>query len=908
MQLANRVLTAVLATAILSTAASAAPLSPKLTKALDGLPAGGKLRVLVRLKDAGTVVFGAAQSVSDSAGRSARLKALRENAKKSQASLLETVKPFGVTNGLESSTVRALWLANAVAMDADRETIEKLAARGDVKEVVLNETIPAPKVTPSAVVNVPGDFTWGLTRIHIPEVRALYKLSGAGVRVGHLDTGIAASHPDLKGKVLAFKDFSQKHKEEAYDDEGHGSHTAGTIAGGNSSGKHIGVAPEAKIICAKIFGSAGASLEGILGAMEWVVDPDGNPSTDDGAQIVSNSWGSDASESRTFWDAVKKWVDLGVFPCFAGGNNGPNTVGTPGGYPHSFAVGAVDPGDGCSEFSSRGPVSWDGKEYIKPDVAAPGSSVLSAWHTGNGFTAIQGTSMACPHVSGVIALMLQANPKLTIDRIRQVLESTADDRGDAGKDNLFGSGIVNTWKAIAQVVPSGEITGTLKNDAGQAVKGEVTLPDFGITVATDDQGKFSLLVPGGDYKVSAKSFGFRIASFDAKVTAGEASTHDVALTKADDGKVAGTVVNKDGKALKATVSFPGTGLAATETNADTGAFEAIVPQGEYTMVVKSFGYEPRVIQSLQVGAQAEGQRIVLENLPDLLLVDDDGHDLLETYFSDSLQRIGRKFTNWDSRIAGAPTADVLIQYPMVIWHTGFDYQTTFTPAERDAVKQYLASGGHLFLSSQLGGVNLRQSPYFAEVFHAKFVTILRRSQGPIPAIVGSESTPLATGVRLVVNDDGGQNNQDYPSILLPADAKASLFLKYEGENRGGAGLRFEDGAAKMVYTAFGLEGVGNKETRDDFFKRVLAYLAPTPADALRRIDAVDALRVFALAAKSPEAARYFEYEEYFVAKASKALAGTPQGEELLSRFAASSKAGSALREVRRAAQGRKLTN
>ncbi|MBI3892937.1 MAG: hypothetical protein HY303_15560 [Candidatus Wallbacteria bacterium] len=174
--------------------------------------------------------------------------------------------------------------------------------------------------------------------------------------------------------------------------------------------------------------------------------------------------------------------------------------------------------------------------------------------------------------------------------------------------------------------------------------------------------------------------------------------------------------------------------------------------------------------------------------------------------------------------------------------------------------------------------------------------------------MGAENTPLATGVKLTLNDDGGQNNQDYPSILLPADAKASLFLKYDGENRGGAGLRVEDGASKLVYTGFGLEGVGNKDARDDFFKRVLTYLAPKPADLLRRVDAIDALRIYAVSSKSAEANRYFEYEEYFVAKASKALAGTAEGDALLAKFAATSKAGSALREVRRAAHGRKMTN
>ncbi len=900
----TRLATALLAATILTTAAQAAPLSESLQKALDRAGSQGTVRILVQLKDAEKMLYGASMAAGDSAGRLARMKTMRGLSAHSQKAFLDEYRTVGMMGAGGGNKLRTYWLANAVALDADRATIEKIAARDDVKALELNDNIPAPKVTPSTLKVVPGDYTWGLNRIHIPEVRALYHLTGAGVRVGHLDSGVTGNHPDLKGKVALFKDFSMKQSPVAYDDGGHGTHTAGTIAGGNASGKYIGVAPDAKLICGKIFGESGASREGILQAMEWVVDPDGNPETDDGAQIVSNSWGSDNPTNTTFWEAVKKWVALGVFPSFACGNSGPNTVGTPGGFPFSFAVGAVDPGDGCSEFSSRGPVTWAGQQYLKPDVAGPGSSILSAWNTGNGYNAIQGTSMACPHISGVVALMLQANPKLTIERIRQILEETADDRGDPGKDNLYGSGIVNTWKAVAQVVPSGELAGVLKGDGGQPIKGEIVLPEAGLTVPTADDGTFSIPVPAGTIKVVGHAFGMKDVPFTAKVVAGEATSHEFTLEKAAEGLVAGTVVNKDGKALKAIVTFPGTSLAAIETAADSGSFKATVPQGQYTMIVRSFGYEPKVFEGLAVAAQGEGMKIVLENLPGILVLDDDGHDKLESYITDSLKRAGRKFSVWSQADAGPAPADVLIQYPIVIWHTGFDYQTTFTAPEQAALKAYLTSGGHLLLSSQLGAVNLRASPLLAEVLHTKFVGVIKRAQTPVPPVVGVDGDPVSAGLKLLINNDGSQNNQEYPTIVLPTDSKAVAFLNYEGEQRGAAGLRIEDGAAKVVYTCFGLEGVGDADSRDAFIKKALDYLAPRAEDALARVEAVDSMRTSLLASRSPEAASYFEYETYFVTKAAAALSQAENAEELLGKAVATGKAADAMRSIRRAVRAR----
>src|SRR5439155_24817913 len=112
------------------------------------------------------------------------------------------------------------------------------------------------------------------------------------------------------------------------------------------------------------------------------------------------------------------------------------TVGTPGGFLEAFGVGATDVNDAIADFSSRGPVTWDDKQYVKPDISAPGKDVTSV-KAGGGYTAMSGTSMATPHISGILALLYQANPSMTIDQARDLLERTAQDLGEPGKDNNY---------------------------------------------------------------------------------------------------------------------------------------------------------------------------------------------------------------------------------------------------------------------------------------------------------------------------------------------------------------------------------------------------------------------------------------------------------------------------------------
>jgi len=294
--------------------------------------------------------------------------------------------------------------------------------------------------------------TYGLENTNVIKLQSRYpSLTGKGMRVGLIDTGIDAKHPELAGKVVGWKDFIAS-KPDPYDDHGHGTHCAGTILGGYPEAvDRIGIAPDANVVVAKVFSATGGATDTVLlTAMQWM--------TEQKVSVVSNSWGGTPDtqelEKESFKRMVDTWNSLDMFGVFAAGNSGPsaNTVGSPGGLPEAFAVAAVDKNNKVASFSSRGPITWkleDGssKAYVKPDIAAPGVSVYSA-APGGKYVNMSGTSMATPHVAGISVLVRQAYPKLTVVQIKELLSKSANKLGETVKTNILGEGLIDADAAI----------------------------------------------------------------------------------------------------------------------------------------------------------------------------------------------------------------------------------------------------------------------------------------------------------------------------------------------------------------------------------------------------------------------------------------------------------------------------
>ncbi len=274
------------------------------------------------------------------------------------------------------------------------------------------------------------------------------------------------SIPETKfnSKVIGGYDFVNKDPD-PMDDQGHGTHVAATAAG---NGILKGVAPDANIVAYKVLDSSGSGYENdIISAIERSVDPNQDGDFSDHLDVISMSLGGGGNPDDPMSKAIDNAVDAGVVAVIAAGNDGPypETIGSPGTARKAVTIGAVDKCDLLAEFSSRGPVNWDNKTLLKPDVLAPGVSICAAqssqdtiWEEVLNYygtdihckddrhIAISGTSMATPHVSGAAALLLQAHPEWSPIEVRSALMSTSLDIGLTPKEQ--GAGRINALAAM----------------------------------------------------------------------------------------------------------------------------------------------------------------------------------------------------------------------------------------------------------------------------------------------------------------------------------------------------------------------------------------------------------------------------------------------------------------------------
>ena len=456
------------------------------------------------------------------------VRSLQDAASSSQSSIinyLEDLKSAGQIKSFE-----AFWLANCIRVDAPVSKIEEIAQRSDVFKVYYNyeiETItPVGEVKPGGTITVVEN---GVQAVNAPQVWAM-GFHGEGVLVATIDTGVDGNHPALASRWAGVADPRYAgHPEWAwydpyggqnnfpYDPGGHGTHTMGTVCGG-APGDEIGVAPGAHWMAAGPIDRASIpqTVADAILSFQWMVDPDGNPSTNwDVPAVCSNSWGLVTAHGyppcdQTFWTYLDACEAAGTVILFSAGNESTSGLRRPADRAtddyRTCAVAAVDAhqsGWPLAYFSSQGPTycTPDGSAAIKPDIAAPGVDVRSSY-PGGGYITMSGTSMASPHVNGVVALIRQANPNLSVNMVKQIIYDTAFDLGSPGQDNQYGWGMIDAYAAVQLALSYlsgyGAIQGRVTDAVnGSGLPGTVTVTNHVPPISTvcNAQGYYTMYVP-----------------------------------------------------------------------------------------------------------------------------------------------------------------------------------------------------------------------------------------------------------------------------------------------------------------------------------------------------------------------------------------------------------------------------
>lgn len=429
-------------------------------------------RLFVILREQADVA--AARGISDRAERVGYVyETLVDRARASQADLRRTLDALRVS-------YRPYYLVNALEVDGGPFLRFYLASRSEVDRVLDSPHLrPLPVERPIATGEAPSpsEVPWNIATLGADRVWAEFGVTGKGIVVGQSDSGVQGDHPALRDGYRGREggdDYNWldpwNHTPRPTDVSGHGTHTLGSALGRGG----IGVAPEAEWFACVNLGRNLGNPSFYIDCMQFMLAPypqGGDPFTDGdprrAAHVVNNSWacppleGCDADSLRPAVDALRAG---GIFVVASAGNEGPacGSVSDPIAiYDGSLTVGAVDAAGDVAPFSSRGPVTVDGSGRAKPDLLAPGVDVLSAFPGGT-YTALAGTSMAGPHVAGVVALLWSARPDLIgdVERTEQILFATAspytgvleDCHSGGVPNNVYGYGVVDAHAAVRKAL------------------------------------------------------------------------------------------------------------------------------------------------------------------------------------------------------------------------------------------------------------------------------------------------------------------------------------------------------------------------------------------------------------------------------------------------------------------------
>jgi hypothetical protein len=704
---------------------------------------------------------------------------LRNVAEESQRGILEDLKRSPKKDVL---FFQGYWVNGMIRAKLRKSKLLELLERPDIEYVELEAR---PLLMEKGIEGSSRSLEWNIERVQVEPIWRL-GFMGQGVIVGHMDTGFDPDHPALQGKWTGYW-YDIDGVPYPYDNTGHGTHTLGTILGGDGPGpseKDVGVAPLASFVSARAFTFGNPDVIPVFQWFASLVADSGVP-----IRVINNSWGVCEPHSTYYWNAVLTWRALGIIPVFAIGN-APNcglpepppegyTI-VPGNYPTVIGVGATHINDEIAIFSLRGPAPYEYPwsdttlwcnpdwNYIKPDISAPGVYVLSSV-PGGGYDYYDGTSMATPHVTGAVAILLSIDSTLDYcDVYNLLIENTYQpEEGEPYPNNSYGWGILNVKKAAFSL---------LKRQYCFLKSINYEFLDDGDGDGRPDPGEeveFFLTI--------LDSLGWR----DADSLTVTIRTDDSTLLLTDSIWVVGSLPAGD----------------TIRNSEHPFAFQVLYPADPHlSRIFIVYSSSPRALIKADTFQFIVGQ-------PPLLVVDEDGGDTLETYYFTTLDSLNALYDHWDINEKGIPSLHGprgLLSYKTILWFTGSN-SNCLTQEEIDTLTLALENGVNLLLSSQYVGEVLGDDPFVSNYLKAQILSNMVFGG----YVDGVEGDPFTSGLSFNLFGHGGANNATSCDEISPQE-DAHLALIYR-TSESGAGLWYE-GTYRLFYLAFPIESINEYAT------------------------------------------------------------------------------------------------
>lgn len=731
---------------------------------------------------------------------------------------------------------------NAISITASEETIKSLTQCLLPKAKLINnfelKSLPV-KLDDEKVTN--NQNLWNLDDIGAKELWSK-GFTGKGIKIAILDTGIDTEHPALENKLVNWAEFSPSGSiisdSKPYDSDGHGTHVSGIAVGGTVLSP-LGVAPDADLAVGLVIPRGGGTFSQILGGLEWVLDPDNDPSTDDAPKVVNMSLGA-IGYYKTWTEVFEKLLSHNILPVCAIGNEGDGLSSSPGNSPNAIGVGAYDKNSEAAIFSSgNDKITWEEKDlsatYVKPDISAPGVQIYSSVPGGK-YEKWSGTSMATPHITGAVALLMQAFPLASAYDIMHFLKAGATDTGKTGADSRYGFGKLNLTNSYQLLSESKRVYGNIANyrNGFSLYNSDLNLPIY-----VDKNGNYSTYLLPGSYK------------FDLN--------YKSKLIKTTIINVKNVNLNIDMQApLEKRIQFEG--VVKSEVNNEPLKAKIFVGEEQYesldngrfslnldsieTVTIFASGYESKDIDLSNVNGYLnirlkKSSILLIEGVSPYITVTNPPR-LASNYYFEALNSINKSYTYIDASKISLNFSD-LKNYSSVIY---FCDSGNMSSEEETELAKYLDNGGRLLITGRL---ILTLENYYRQTFLNDYFNVSSKEAMSFPSVCGYEKSEDFKDFLFSLSGDNGANNQETCDVITVGDRNIVepilQYVEYKKEKY--AGIKAANGIYKGVLLGFGIEGIGSKTQRIALLSEIVDWFDSSkklncilPPDANFRINVI----------------------------------------------------------------------
>ncbi|HPJ11852.1 MAG TPA: S8 family serine peptidase [Caldisericia bacterium] len=643
--------------------------------------------------------------------------------------------------------------------------------------------------------------------------------TGKNVKIGVLDTGCDGSHPQLKGKIRDFAIIDRNGEASIsnvyYDTDNHGTHVAG-IAVGGSPDKPLGVAPEADLSVAVVIPGGSGTFSQIIGGIEWAMDPDGNPETQDAPIALNLSLGMPGFVD--FWTPVfTNALNHNILIVSSSGNEGNGITNSPGNHPYVVGVGSYAYNRIPSTFSAGDDnIVWETSSilagpYVKPDISAPGSMVYSSV-PGNSYEYFSGTSMAAPHVTGAVAILKQVFPLATAWDLRNFLLWGSEDLGKEGWDTRFGQGVLNIQQSIDKAHQSKRIEGSIQHYTRDY---HLWIPSLESGIYVGPDGYFSCHLLPGTYQIEIRK-GTSVVQTHQIIVKNENKPVELSLPNPTMMNLEGVVLGSNGRAIPDAKIVYGEMVYFTD---DQGHFSVPLQQGEQIIIRKSGYIEKRLKAELHenwINVRLEKTSLLLIEGQSPYSTIINPPKLALPIYEDALHQLGYSYALIRSSEESFSYDDIKDYSKIVLFYANGGMQNQ----DISACSKYLDNGGNLILSGRM--VMLIEQFYQTD-FLSEYAGVYSKKMIAFPSVEGIHSS--YEELQFPLSGSGGANNQETCDVLIQETNSRNIpILKYSStSDKEYAGVLSNTSAYKMAFLGFGLEGIGIESSRIELLRRLLDW-------------------------------------------------------------------------------------